>query len=193
MLFPRPAHLRGAASASRSNVDAPFKPGSARRSTRPDNGHPGEIVVLKIQRVLPRLRDQSTNRLHHMDSAEISLVLNQDMMQHAISGLESRHDASSCAPFPPRAPERTRSDQTKPPVNKVKVGVGVDPQPWTAAATPFDYSRAHIEGDSSPFYALSDQTASSCPRSAPPLSSCTGNYDRMESRIIGSPLLWPQT
>jgi hypothetical protein len=133
-------------------VDAPVKPGSA-RSTRPQNGHVGEIAVVKIQRVLPRLRGESMNRLHRMDSAEIPLVLNQDMMQHAISGLESRHDASSC----------------------------VDPQPWTAAATPFVYSMAHIEGDSSPFYALSDQTASSCPRSAPPLSSCTGNYHRMES------------
>ena len=192
MLFARPAHLRGAASASRSNVDAPFKPGSA-RSTRPENGHAGEIAVVKIQRVLPKLLGESINRLHRMDSAEVSLVLNEDMMQHAISGLESRHDASSCASFPPRAPERTRSDPAKPPVNKVKVDVGVDPQPWTAAVTPFDYSMAHIEGDSSPFYALSDPTAWACPRSAPPLSSCTGSYHRMESRDIGSSLLWPQT
>ena len=193
MLFARPAHLRGAASASRSNVDAPFKPGSARRCTLPDNGHAGEIAVMKIERVLPRLRGESINRLHRMDSAEISQVLNQGMMQHAISGLESKDDASSCAPFPPRAPARTRSDPTKPPFNKVKVDVGVDPQPWTAAATPFDYSRAHIEGDSSPFYALSDPTAWACPRSVPPLSSCTGNYDRMESRLIGLSVLWPQT
>jgi len=128
-----------------------------------------------------------------MHSAEISVVLNQDMMQHAISGLESRHTASSCAPFPPRAPERTRSDPPKPPVNKVNVDVGVDPQPWTATATPFDCSRTHIEGESSAFYALSDPTVWACPRTAPPLSSYTGNYDRMEARDIGSSLLRTET